>query len=129
MIAKIRYSSFTLSQKRPIFSQKHKKPLNSAFTKEKQDFALNSINSIILQGSRQKFEVWVPNPKCRSQRFFFCRNKQFYQINWLSSFILSHRQIFLRGNDFTDWIFTFLPTFLTISKKGRVERHFFFLFF
>ena len=28
---------------------------------------------------------------------------------------------FLRGNDFTEWIFTFLLTFQTISKKGWVE--------
>ena len=30
----------------------------------------------------------------------------------------AYRQIFLRSNDFTEWIFTFLPTFQTISKKG-----------
>ena len=36
-----------------------------------------------------------------------------------------YRQIFLRSNDFTEWIFTFLPTFQTISKKGWVETLFF----
>ena len=33
---------------------------------------------------------------------------------------------FLRSNDFTEWIFTFLPTFQTISKKGWEETPFLF---
>ena len=39
--------------------------------------------------------------------------------------IYYYRQIFLRSNDFTEWIFTFVPTFQTISKNGWIELFFY----
>ena len=35
------------------------------------------------------------------------------------------RQTFFIGNDFTEWVFTFLQTFQTVSKKGWIETFFF----
>ena len=40
-----------------------------------------------------------------------------------------YRWTFLRSNGFTEWIFTFLPTFQTFSKKWWVETLFFLFFF
>ena len=37
---------------------------------------------------------------------------------------LIYRQIILKSNDFTEWIFTFLPPLQTISKKGWVKTFF-----
>ena len=39
--------------------------------------------------------------------------------------ISNYRQMFLRSNDFTEWISTFLPSFQSIYKKGWVETLFF----
>ena len=38
----------------------------------------------------------------------------------------SYRQFVLKRNGFTEWIFPFLHTFQTISKKGWVETLFFY---
>ena len=35
------------------------------------------------------------------------------------------RQIFLRSNNFTEWVFNFFPTLQTISENWWVETHFF----
>ena len=46
-------------------------------------------------------------------------------MEFQSIFPIMYRQIFIRRNDFTDWMFTSLPTFQTISNKGWEEIVFF----